>query len=66
MREEKDEILEEKKQSDIMDIEDSIMNKEHEENMFNKALDKQRFVRSPYKLFPILRFVLLYIMHQSK
>jgi len=41
VREEKEEIIEEKKQSDIMDIEDSILNKEHEENMFNKALDKQ-------------------------
>ena len=29
-----------------MDIEDSILNKEHEENMFNKVLDKQRFAYS--------------------
>ena len=58
MREEKEEIIEEKKQSDIMDIEDSILNKEHEENMFNKALDKQRFVSSV--LFPIHHFFAVY------
>ena len=44
MREEKEEINEERKQTDVIDIEDSIMNREHEENMFNKVLDKQRCV----------------------
>lgn len=36
--------MEERKQINVIDIEDSIMNRKHEENMFNKVLDKQRFV----------------------
>ena len=40
--------IKEEKNENVFDIEDTINNKAHEENMINKVLDKKRFVNKTF------------------